>query len=735
MLPAEVRPEPLTPVAAPGVRAGEEGAGSPRVPAPVVTTAPLSSRIPLRPGQPLELPVLFNVDTAAPPAGVRREPFELCLVLDRSGSMQGYKFDAAKEAAVHVLRTLAEGDVCHLVIYDDSVETVFNGVIAGAPAESAQRQIAGLRVGGRTNISAALERARALLSQPAGSPGQQQGRRAQRRIFLLSDGDPNVGMCSADELGDLAAQILGEDIRISTFGIGSDIAQDVMNCIADRGGGTYHFLRTTVISQTVELAMSKVLRTCGTDAVIEVRPCSGVQVTRAHSSAEGPEQASADTRLLRVGDIKEGNHKQMLVRLQLEVPPGGWAEGAEVPVLDWNFSFRPTALPGEYRSCQGRLTVRATGEVHFVERDSEACDVAMGLAHVADLEREYTARLEAIRSYEDQQAAAELKQAIIGILEDLEPRDAHGYATAQLRRCRRVHERLQTGQMSTRDAVLQSGFDQQRLDNMSEDAGSVSSMPMHRAGSAARRGSYMYPSHAAPDLGDASDWESDGGSSGGSASPRVHSPVRSPPLRSQQDQWELPYELQQETDWGALLRERVPYDAAYLGGSPMAATQLQHGLGVVPSPAPRADSPEPYMLDMGIPYGFGTGRGSGGPLMLPQRLPPPEPAPSAPLNLVGRQPGDFAPPLPHEFYCPITRDVMTDPVLCVGDGFTYERTALAEWFQHNLTSPTTNQPLADTTMVPNRALRAQIATADEQEGRRKAAAGAAAAGAAAEPAS
>ena len=45
--------------------------------------------------------------------------------------------------------------------------------------------------------------------------------------------------------------------------------------------------------------------------------------------------------------------------------------------------------------------------------------------------------------------------------------------------------------------------------------------------------------------------------------------------------------------------------------------------------------------------------------------------------------------------CPITRQVMTDPVLC-DDGYFYEREAIEQWFQHHRTSPMTRQPIRGT---------------------------------------
>ena len=79
--------------------------------------------------------------------------------------------------------------------------------------------------------------------------------------------------------------------------------------------------------------------------------------------------------------------------------------------------------------------------------------------------------------------------------------------------------------------------------------------------------------------------------------------------------------------------------------------------------------------------------------------------------------------------CPITCEVMMDPVLAAGggthshtpththlhththtrthtDGYTYERTAITSWFSKGRrTSPVTNLPLTNTLLLPNRALK------------------------------
>ncbi|XP_043288642.1 uncharacterized WD repeat-containing protein alr2800-like [Venturia canescens] len=64
--------------------------------------------------------------------------------------------------------------------------------------------------------------------------------------------------------------------------------------------------------------------------------------------------------------------------------------------------------------------------------------------------------------------------------------------------------------------------------------------------------------------------------------------------------------------------------------------------------------------------------------------------------------------MPHEFLCPITHEVMREPVKC-SDGFIYEKAAINEWFLcGKYTSPMTNEPLHDTTFTPAVALRNAI---------------------------
>merc|ERR1719456_1375774 len=69
--------------------------------------------------------------------------------------------------------------------------------------------------------------------------------------------------------------------------------------------------------------------------------------------------------------------------------------------------------------------------------------------------------------------------------------------------------------------------------------------------------------------------------------------------------------------------------------------------------------------------------------------------------------------VPRDYLCPITQDVMIDPVMAA-DGKTYERVAIAEWLRTHRRSPMTNAPLNSTELHPQPGLKQQIADFIEQ---------------------
>jgi len=63
--------------------------------------------------------------------------------------------------------------------------------------------------------------------------------------------------------------------------------------------------------------------------------------------------------------------------------------------------------------------------------------------------------------------------------------------------------------------------------------------------------------------------------------------------------------------------------------------------------------------------------------------------------------------VPDDYICPITAEIMTDPVSTL-DGSTYEREAITEWLRTKDTSPVTGTTLESKTLIPNLSLRSMI---------------------------
>ena len=63
--------------------------------------------------------------------------------------------------------------------------------------------------------------------------------------------------------------------------------------------------------------------------------------------------------------------------------------------------------------------------------------------------------------------------------------------------------------------------------------------------------------------------------------------------------------------------------------------------------------------------------------------------------------------IPHHFVCPLTLEIMTDP-LHSKYGHDFERAAILDWLDQNDTCPITRQPLSPSMLISNTSLRLRI---------------------------
>ena len=81
-------------------------------------------------------------------------------------------------------------------------------------------------------------------------------------------------------------------------------------------------------------------------------------------------------------------------------------------------------------------------------------------------------------------------------------------------------------------------------------------------------------------------------------------------------------------------------------------------------------------------------------------------------GVAGPSEASAAADVPDEYICPITAEIMTDPVTTL-DGFTYERAAITEWLRTKDTSPKTGATLESKMLIPNHLVRGMIRAFNE----------------------
>lgn len=163
-----------------------------------------------------------------------RAPVNVALVLDKSGSMNGEKMEQAKAAAMQAVDMLTERDKLTIVTYDSHVQVLVPATPV-ANKSAIKNQIRQIQANGGTALYGGVVTGANQLREYLNGTGV-------HRVILLSDGQANEGPSTPEELGNLGATLIQDNISVTTIGLGLGYNEDLMVQLAMRSDGNHNFV-------------------------------------------------------------------------------------------------------------------------------------------------------------------------------------------------------------------------------------------------------------------------------------------------------------------------------------------------------------------------------------------------------------------------------------------------------------------------------------------------------------
>lgn len=249
--------------------------------------------------------MLYFILELEAPAEARQSPsppLNVCLVLDRSTSMQGEKMDIVKATAIQVLRNLRTQDILSVVTFSDRAEVII-------PASYHQERtrleakVQMIQASGATEIYQGLE---------AGVKEVMRSLDARRinHIILLTDGQTygDEQQCLA-----LASKLSELGIGISAMGIGQEWNDIFLDVLSTRTGGSSAYIaQPQDIKRLLLEKFNALAQTYAEDVTLDTSFLEGVELTYAFRLQPEPSQLELGEDTLHLGPILQDVSTQVI---------------------------------------------------------------------------------------------------------------------------------------------------------------------------------------------------------------------------------------------------------------------------------------------------------------------------------------------------------------------------------------------------------------------------------------
>jgi Ca-activated chloride channel family protein len=261
----------------------------------------------------------FLVEITAPggmagvgiPGGMgTRTPLNLCLVIDRSGSMEGPPLDYVKQACTYVVDMLGPDDVLSIVTFEEIVDVLM------PPQRVTNKQpikdgIQRLMPGNTTNLYDGLHLGMQQVAQVM-DPGR------ATRLIVLTDGDPTAGIKDFPTLVAQAGDIRQRGITCTFLGFGPDYNEELLAAMAKRAGGNYYYIpQPQMIPDVFRTELDKLMTSVARNIRIEMKTARWVSLRSPSASPDG--QVT-----IQLEDLERGSSIQQLFDLDFPNHPLGF---------------------------------------------------------------------------------------------------------------------------------------------------------------------------------------------------------------------------------------------------------------------------------------------------------------------------------------------------------------------------------------------------------------------------
>ncbi|MFN3927934.1 MAG: vWA domain-containing protein [Pseudanabaenaceae cyanobacterium] len=255
---------------------------------------------------------------SAPVPAQSHSPLNLCLILDHSGSMAGRPLDTVKRAACNLLNHMDWQDRISVIGFDHKAKVV----VPNQPVDYVEKiksDIYALKAGGGTCIDEGIKLGLQELAKG------KDGRVSQ--AFVLTDGENEHG--SNERCLQFAYLAAEYNVTLHALGFGDYWNQDVLEQIADAGGGSLAYIPEPAAAEQEFQRLLKRAQSVGfTNAHLLMELAPGVRLAELKPIAQvAPEtvelnHSQTDNLVtVRVGDLLTDMERVILVNLYINYQP------------------------------------------------------------------------------------------------------------------------------------------------------------------------------------------------------------------------------------------------------------------------------------------------------------------------------------------------------------------------------------------------------------------------------